>query len=164
MPNTVQLIGGNFQDSEGNPLANGYLELKLNQDALVTGVGNICSGITITILLDVNGTVISSPAQYVWANDQMLPVNSYYRVTGFTAAGQMAWGPNNQQILGSGGTFDVGTWVPNQIISWTPSLQAPAITINGIPLSSQTALNFTSTNNSIVITNPSGGTINLQVA
>ena len=159
----VQLTGGSFQDSEGNLLSLGYLEMQLSQDESVSGSGQICSGITITIQLDVNGAVVVSPVQSVWGNDVMLPVNSYYRVTGFSAKGQLAWGPNNQQVTGAG-PFDVGTWVPNQVVSWTPSLQAPAITVNGTPLSSQTALAFTSTGNSVVITNPSGGTVNLEAA
>src|ERR1019366_6804161 len=126
----VQLTGGSFQDSEGNLLSLGYLEMQLSQDESVSGSGQICSGITITIQLDVNGAVVVSPVQSVWGNDVMLPVNSYYRVTGFSAKGQLAWGPNNQQVTGAG-PFDVGTWVPNQVVSWTPSLQAPAITVNG---------------------------------
>ena len=125
MPATkVQLTGGAFQDSEGNKLALGYLEMYLSADENITGVGNIVSGRAIKILLDVNGDVQTSPAQSIWGNDQMLPTNSYYRVTGYTAAGQPAWGPNNQQVNGDGGTFDVGTWVPNQVISWTPSVQS----------------------------------------
>ena len=157
----VTLTGGNFQDSEGNVLALGYLTMQLSQDETVLGIGQICSGITITIKLDSNGSVVASPAQAVWGNDVMLPVNSYYRVTGYTAQGQIAFGPNNQQVIGAG-PFDVGTWVPNQVVSWTPSLQAPSITVNGTPLASQTALAFTSADSSVVITNPSGGTVNLQ--
>jgi hypothetical protein len=157
----VQLTGGSFEDSEGNALALGYLEMQLSQDENVSGVGQICAGITITIQLDASGNVVVSPVQSVWGNDVMLPVNSYYRVTGWTAAGQMVFGPNNQQVTGAS-PFNLSTWIPNQIISWTPSLQAPAITVNGTPLSSQTALAFTSTDNSVAITNPSGGTVNLQ--
>jgi hypothetical protein len=132
MPTKVQLTGGSFQDSEGNLLALGYLKMKLNQDESITGVGQVCSGIEITINLDASGVVVASPAQSVWGNDQMSPINSYYRVTGFTAKGQPAWGPNNQQVNGSGGTFDVGTWVPNQVISWSPGLQMPTLQVNEV--------------------------------
>ena len=146
MPATkVQLTGGSFQDSEGNLLALGTLKMELNQDENVTGVGQICSGIDIIIKLDANGAVVASPAQSVWGNDQMLPINSFYRVSGYTAAGQLAWGPNNQQVTGSGGSFDVGTWVPNQIISWTPSLQNTALLTNSVLNSDQTKLNVEDT-------------------
>ena len=119
----TQLLGGAFQDSEGNPLSLGYLKMKLSQDASVSGVGNICSGIEITIQLDVNGNVVASPAQSVWANTGgvLSPINTYYHVTGYTAAGQRAWGPNNQQVA-AGATFNLSSWVPNSVISWFPEV------------------------------------------
>ncbi len=220
-PTKVKLVGGNFQDSEGNLLAFGYLEMKLNQDGNISGVGNIASGITIKILLDGsasifgtsalnlsavanavagtavytgtisggdnnayagltfvvagfstsanNGTFICSAStattltllnasasaeshvanatadQAIWGDDQMLPPNAYYRVTGFTSQGQPAWGPNNQQVNGNGGTFDIGTWVPNEVISWTPPLQPLLLETNGVENADQFVLNFEDT-------------------
>src|SRR5216684_342374 len=214
-PTKVKLIGGSFQDAEGALLANGYLELLLNQDENVSGVGQIVSGITIKILLDAvgsvfgtssltltavatsvnglavytgtiplgnfvgltfvvagfttsanNGTFIctastattltlsnanasaqthsatATASQAVWGNDQMSPGNSYYRVTGFSALGQPVFGPNNQQITGNGGTFDVGTWVPNQVISWNPPLQPIVLQTNEINNGSQSELDL----------------------
>ena len=120
----VQLLGGQFQDSRGNALANGYLTMKLSSDEEVND-SIICSGIEIRIQLDANGSVVTSPAQSVWGNDVLLPVNSYYKVTGYTAAGQIGFGPNNQQVVGIG-SFDVGTWIPNSVISWVPSVQSLA--------------------------------------
>src|SRR5437016_9876641 len=122
MPSRVTLINGSFEDAEGNLLANGYLVMRLSQDGAISGVGQICSGIDITITLDSSGNVNAS--QSVWGNDQMTPINSFYRVFGYKANGQLAWGPNNQQVNGSGGTFDVGTWIPNTVLNWTPSLQS----------------------------------------
>ncbi len=143
----VQLIGGAFQDPQGNVLANGYLTMKLSSDEEVND-SLICSGIEIRIQLDVNGNVVTSPAQSVWGNDVMLPVNSYYRVTGYTAAGQIGYGPNNQQVAGIG-PFDTGTWIPNQVISWVPPLQpAPPLSleVNGVA-GSQTLLNLVAGSN-----------------
>ena len=127
MPATkVQLIGGVFQDSEGNVLDSGYLHMRLNQDENIAGVGQIAAGIVITINLNSSGSVDTSTPQYVWGNDQMTPANSFYVVTGFKSNGQLAWGPNNQQVNGSGGTFDVGTWIPNVVVSWTyPAVYGP---------------------------------------
>lgn len=122
----VQLIGGNFQDNEGNVLVNGTLKVRLSSDEQVAGVGQICAGVVTTLTLDANGAIDTSTPQYVWGNDQMLPVNSFYIVEGFKSDGQLAWGPNNQQVIGDGGTFDVGTWIPNVVISWTyPAAYGP---------------------------------------
>jgi hypothetical protein len=156
------LTGGAFQDSEGNPLALGYLTMKLSQDAAVSGVGVICSGIEITINLDVNGNVVASPAQSVWANTGgvLSPVNTFYKVTGYTAKGQRAFGPSNQQVA-AGATFNLGSWVPNQVIQWFPSPQSLALEVNGTPASSQTVQNLEAGAN-ITITDEGGG--NIQIA
>ena len=163
MPSKCALTGGAFQDSEGNPLALGYLEFVLSQDCSVAGVGNIASGITITIALDANGNVSPSPGAAIWGNDVLNPQPNFYRVTGYTAAGQPAWGPNNQQVTGAG--FNLGTWVPNAVISWSPTVGQP-ITLehNGVANSSQTLLNLESTDASVTITDVGGGTLNLQAA
>jgi len=162
----TQLLGGAFQYGLGNVLANGYLTMKLSQDAAVSGVGNICSGVEITIQLDVNGNVVASPAQSVWANTGgvLSPINTYYKVTGYTQEGQRAWGANNQQIA-AGATFNLSSWVPNSVISWFPEVSqnaALAIEVDGIPFSSSTLLNFESSDSSVTITDEGGGVLNFQ--
>jgi len=143
----VQLIGGAFQDAEGNLLVNGYLKMRLSQDSSVN-TSQVASGVELTIQLDSAGNVASSsstpPAanQLVWGNDQLSPVNSFYRVTGYKSNGQPAWGPNNQQVIGNGGTFDVGTWVPNKVVDWTPPLQPLDLEVNGTPNVNQSILNL----------------------
>lgn len=156
MASKVQLTGGNFQDSMGNLLVNGYLTMRLSSDEEVND-SLICSGIELRIQLDSNGDVVTSPAQSVWGNDVMLPVNSYYIVTGYTASGQMAWGPNNQQVEGAG-PFDTGTWIPNQVISWTPPLQVPLIEVNGTEVATQSPINFEDSA-TVTFSNPSEGNI-----
>ena len=158
MATKTQLLGGAFQDSEGNPLSFGYLTMKLSQDASVSGVGNICSGLEITIQLDVNGNVVASPAQSVWANTDgvLSPINTYYRVTGYTAAGQRAWGPNNQQV-GSGASFNLDTWVPNTVISWFPTVAQPlTLEINSAPASSQSLQNLEDSATVTIVDNGGG--------
>jgi hypothetical protein len=112
----------------------------------------VCSSSTATTLTLVNGSAsaethsgTATASQSIWGIDQMLPVNAYYQVTGFTAVGQPAWGPNNQQVIGNGGTFDVGTWVPNLVISWTPPLQPLTLETNGVENAEQFVLNFEDT-------------------
>lgn len=155
MATKVNIIGGLFQDCEGNPLVNGYLLLRLSQDGTVND-SQICAGVQIKITLDGSGSIVSG--QNVWGNDQLLPVNSYYIVTGYNANGQLSWGPNNQQIVGSGGTFDVGTWIPNSVISWIPPVQSVNLEVNGVPISSQMLLDFVDSA-SVSFTNPSGGVV-----
>ena len=163
----TQLLGGTFQDCNGSVLAYGYLTLKLSQDGNVSGVGNICSGVTITIQLDANGNVGSSTSptpvadQYVWANSNISPINTYYKVTGYTQEGQRAFGPNNQQVA-AGATFNVGTWVPNSVISWFPEVQQSLLLeVNGAAASSQTVQNLEAGAN-ITITDEGSG--NIQIA
>lgn len=162
MTSPVQLINGHFQDPEGNLLVNGYLKMRLSQDGTVIGVGSVCSGIEITIQLDASGNVVASPAQSVWGNDAISPVNTYYLVTGYTAQGQPAWGPNVQQVVGSG-TFDVGTWVPNTVISWIGTVLAPpvALAVNGTPNQDQQLLNLVA-KTGISIIDVGGGEVDIS--
>jgi hypothetical protein len=142
--------------------------MQLNQDESVND-SQVCSGIIIKIALDSNGNVASSsstPAasnQYVWGNDQMLPVNSYYKVTGFNAKGQIAFGPNNQQVTGNGGTFDVGAWTPNSVISWTPSPQQISFQTNETLNGSQLLLDLHAGTN-VTLTDNGFGRVTVAVA
>ena len=162
----TQLTGGNFTDSEGNVLANGYLTFQLSQDGNVAGVGNLCSGITVKIQLDSTGNVAglsstpSVPNQYMWANSNISPINTYYKVTGYTSEGQRAWGRNNQQVA-AGSTFSLSSWVPNSVISWFPNPQSLSLEINGVAASSQTVQNLEAGTN-IEITDEGNG--NIQIA
>lgn len=159
MSSQTQLVGGSFQDAEGNLLVNGYLTLTLNQDSVVN-TSQICAGINIRIQLDSVGNVASSsstppaPNQFVWSNSVLTPINSFYRITGYSASGQISWGPNNCQITGNGGTFDMGTITPNTVFSWQPSVQGVTLKTNGVLNSTQTILNLAGTG----ITE-SGGTV-----
>ena len=166
----TQLTGGAFQDSEGNVLANGSLKFKLNADNSVSGVGNIAAGIEVLVTLDSTGNVASStstptaPNQYIWATDVMTTPNAFYRVTGYTAQGQPAWGPNNQQVTSGGvggGTFSVGTWTPNQVFSWTPSVQSLALEVNDTPNLDQALLNLEA-GTGITITDEGGGSVQIS--
>lgn len=159
MSNPVQLTGGNFQDAEGNVLENGYLVMTLSQDASA-GTDNVCAGVSVTIRLGANGSVVTSPPQYVWGNDALLPVNTYYRVTGYAASGQPVWGPNNQQVVGSG-TFDVGLWVPNSVISWVPPIQPLVLEVDGTLAQVQTLLNLTA-GSGVTITDEGGGEVEIS--
>lgn len=157
----TQLTGGLFQDSQGNVLVKGYLKFKLNQDNSVTGAANIAAGIEITITLNSSGGVDTGTPQYVWATDVMTVPNAFYRVTGYNAQGQPAWGPNNQQVISGGvggGTFDVGTWVPNSVFSWTPPNQPISLQTNGTPNTVQNIENLKAGANITLTSDGTGGT------
>ena len=154
MASKVQLTGGQFQDLQGNQLALGYIKMKLSSDEEVND-SLICSGIEIQINLDSTGNCVVG--QFVWGNDVMSPVNSFYKVTVYSASGQIVWGPNNQQVVGVG-PFDVGTWIPNSVISWSPSVQSLALQVAGTPFSSQTVLDFVNSGN-VIFTDLGNGTI-----
>jgi hypothetical protein len=111
----VQLIGGAFQDCAGNALANGYLLFVLSQDGVVNGSTQIASGREIKISLDSNGNVVTSPAQYLWPNDVIIPSDTFYTVSGYTSAGQLVWGPNAQQVLSSPSPYSISAWIPGTV-------------------------------------------------
>lgn len=83
------IIQGNFQDLEGNPLANGYLTFKLTADAQINGVGQIGAGAITTVPLDATGNATGQ--QGIWPNDQMVPTDTKYVITAYSAAGQPVW-------------------------------------------------------------------------
>jgi hypothetical protein len=105
-----QLTGGAFQDSEGNPLVDGYLELKLSAVA-VSGTVQVVP-VSITIPLDDSGNVVTDPTYSVVPNDQLTPSDTYYLASAFTSAGQRVWGPNAIRILSSPSPFDLGGVAP----------------------------------------------------
>lgn len=115
MATKVQLTGGAFQDPEGNPLANGYLIMELSQDSIANSTDQICAGFKIKITLDSSGNVVTSPAQYVWPNDVLSPAGTFYMVSGYSAVGELVWGPNAQQVLSTPSPYDIGAWVPGTV-------------------------------------------------
>jgi hypothetical protein len=121
-PGFVQLIGGSFQDNEGNPLADGYLLMQLSQDAQaqIGGFpsGQICSRIKVKVPLDSNGNVQGTPGDNlgpicVWPNSGLAPTGTTYAVWAYTADGQLAWGPQYLTVTGTT-TFNCNTWTPMQ--------------------------------------------------
>lgn len=109
----VELTGGNFQDFLGTPLANGYLILRLDTRVEILGSSKVIpGGIHEKILLDASGSVITSPAQRVYATDALSPT-CLYSVRAFKSDGTNAWGPWAVPVISSvGGTYDVGQWIP----------------------------------------------------
>jgi hypothetical protein len=83
-------------------------------------------------------------------------------MTGYKANGQIAWGPNNCQITGNGGTFDLSTITPNTVFSWQPSVQSALFETNGVPNTVQNILNIAGsgiTSSGGTVTIPTGGVV-----
>jgi hypothetical protein len=163
MSSKTILAGGNWQDPEGNDLADGHLLMILSQDAQVNQNAQVAGNRKIRIQLDGAGNVITSPAQAVWGNDVLSPPGTFYRVSAVSANGQTVWGPNPVQVI-SGDEFDTGTWVPLSV-SVVPSgtieitEQQILLETNGVPNASQNTLNLIAGANVILTTQVGGGVI-----
>ena len=115
MSSVNQIIGGSFQDSEGNLLASGYLLFELNQDGVVNTGTLICAGRVIKVPLDSSGNVVTSTTYSLWPNDVLLPSGSFYSVTAFTKNGERVWGPNPQSVLSTPSPFNISAWIPGKV-------------------------------------------------
>ena len=112
-----QVVGGHFQDSQGNILANGYLTFTLNQDETDTATENIeiCSGRVIRIPLDDTGSIPASPVYSLWPNDLLTPTGSFYSIIAYSKHGERVWGPNFFQILSTPSPYSIDVWEPTTI-------------------------------------------------
>lgn len=153
-----QVISCPWQDEQGNVLAGGTIVFEASGDALVSGTGELCSGIKGNLTLDINGTVAASPAQYMWPTDQMVPGNITYTVRVYNANGQIAWGPNYGLTVPSGaGSFNLCTWVPNQIgASSGASAGSLTLQTNGVNNGSQQLLDLQEGSNITIVDNGAG--------
>jgi hypothetical protein len=82
---TDQTITGTFQDPQGNPLANGYLVLRLSHDGQSGTPNQVVSGLTQRVTLNSSGQI--SPAVAIYSNTGLLPANTFYYVRVFSADG-----------------------------------------------------------------------------
>ncbi len=111
------LIFGRFQDPDGNTLSFGRVEFELSADAIVNGTTAVCAGYIVSFKLDVNGDVTYSPeTPALWPNDVLSPANTYYVVRAYTQAGQLAWGPNPQQIISTENPTNLSSWIPGNVV------------------------------------------------
>lgn len=159
-----QIIGGAFQDFEGNVLANGYITMELSHDEQESvDPGEVVGGCNPRVPLDAKGNIAGTVL--VWPNDQLNPANSYYTVNAYRRDGVRAWlAPQYQSVPSSPSPFNVGNWVPNN--PPPASVGAPVGSIllqnNGTNNESQAILNLESTDSTVVITDEGNGNINLQ--
>ena len=157
----TQLINGNFADAEGNPVALGYIIMQLNQDAQSSLTSQVVGGRTIKITLDSSGNAVAG--QYVWPNNALNPTTTFYIVNVYTAAGQLVWGPN-YMLVNTTPTFDLDSWVPNQIGSGGAPVGSITIQVEGTNAVDQQLINFESTDGSVTITDEGNGSLDFQAS
>jgi hypothetical protein len=89
----VQIFGGNFQDCQANPIANGYLTVRLISDSEETIISNgqVYSGKRVEFPLDMTGNVPSAPAYYLWSNATLSPSGSFYEFQLYDSTGILLW-------------------------------------------------------------------------
>lgn len=115
MSTVNQIIGGTFNDTLGNPLSNGYLLFRLNQDAVANSNTQVCSSTFVKIPLDSNGNVITSTVYSLWTNDVLTPSGTFYKVEAYTSGGQLVWGPNSQSVLSTPSPFNLDAWIAGKV-------------------------------------------------
>jgi hypothetical protein len=105
----TQLNFGVFQDALGNPLALGYLLIRLNIDAVSNDGSQVSAGRVVRVQLDANG-LVDGVADF-WPNDELTPSGTVYIVKAYTAQGQFVWqgeppfGASSDLILQEDGFF-----------------------------------------------------------
>ena len=88
----ISLPALQFVDSEGNPVSNGQVELRLSVDCQTTSTTQIGSGFVTDIPLDSTGTITGS--YLIWQNASLTPSGSYYVINVYTSSGQLVQGPD----------------------------------------------------------------------
>ena len=115
MSTVNQITGGAFNDALGNPLANGYLLFRLNQDAVANTNTQICSSTFIKVPLDSNGNVVTTTVYSLWPNDVLTPAGTFYKVEAYTNGGLLVWGPNAQSVLSTPSPFNLDAWIAGKV-------------------------------------------------
>jgi hypothetical protein len=115
MATIATLTGGAFQDASGNPIANGYILVYLNQNGVTSNTPGqqLASGQVIKLTLGSDGNLVAG--QKLWPNDGILPAGTTYVATLHAANGQVLWGPNTVSVLSTPSPYDIGAWVPTSV-------------------------------------------------
>lgn len=88
MPITKQNVTFTFQDPRGNPLANGRVDIRLQQDisTALSGGPQVSAGRLVSATLDGSGSATVA----LWPTTQMSPT-AVYIVTAYTQQGEPSW-------------------------------------------------------------------------
>jgi hypothetical protein len=100
-------ITGSWQDARGNFASYAHVNFKLNQDATAIGSGRVVPK-EVYFWLNVMGKLTDAE---IWANDELEPAGTYYRMTVTTLSGGVIAGPETL-ILEGPSPIDLNALVP----------------------------------------------------
>ncbi len=112
----TKVLTGTFKDAGNNPVANGTLYLKLSNDAVVIGTGQVVAAQTLAFPLDASGTLGTGIT--IWANDELTPPTTVYTATVQKSGGGQVYGPDFFSITGVS---------PINLNSLTPASGSPVV-------------------------------------
>jgi hypothetical protein len=108
-----------FQDPQAVVVSNGSLTLDLSQPAMVSGSGEIVPT-RVTILLDTTGKIANQPVN-LWANDQLTPVGTTYRLRVYNSNGLLVSDIGQVSIVGAS-PIDISALTPISVGVSFPSV------------------------------------------
>lgn len=117
----MKIIKGSFQDSRGNAISHGRVHFHLNETALVFGTGRV-SPRDVEFQLDVQGE-LKDDAQ-IWANDELNPAGTYYRMAVEALGGGVVAGPEFIAIQGTS-PINLNTLIPSPLPPLVPGGPTP---------------------------------------
>ena len=79
-----------FTDANDNPLANGYVLIRVSTDVQASS-GQLCAGMSVRV--ELNGSGVMSSVPQVWPNNELSPSGSVYILSAYTADGELVYGP-----------------------------------------------------------------------
>lgn len=92
------ITGGSFQDSKGTPANGATITFVLLTPEVATNTGQVYPN-TVSFTLDASGNLPA--ASQIWANDELTPTGSVYRVTVVSPSGIVLYGPQTWSIVGT---------------------------------------------------------------
>lgn len=103
-----KIITGTWDHADGSAVANGFLYLKLSQDATAVGTGQVAPRL-ITIQLTSTGSIPTNTS--IYANDELSPVGTSYSLSVDDLGRGNVWGPEIFELTGSS-PIDINSLVP----------------------------------------------------
>lgn len=90
-----------FQLANGTAVSNGRVVINLSKDATAT-TGPIAAKIKVSVKLDINGEITSTPPPQFWPNSELEPEDTYYIYQVYNGDGQPITGPLYVTIIDPG--------------------------------------------------------------
>lgn len=95
-----------FQDLDGTPLSSGYLLISLNKEVQSPDLAQVISQSPNRVNLDSTGNIEGTPL--FWGNSALIPTDSMYLLSAYTANGQKVLSDVPIIVIGGGVTGGFG--------------------------------------------------------